>query len=389
MRLSYIQTILYFCFRQNNKEKAMAKFTYILIVTCAFALGGCQSVEELSIDYLVPADVSFPSSLKRVGIVDNMSSAPDNAIIADSTKNPFNKNELARQTKYFNGNPTTTTESLAEAVEKEKYFDEVVICDSALRSNDILPRESILSKTEVEYLTKKLDVDFIVSLENIQLSAVRKIHYLPEWGVYQGSVDVKVYPTVRIYLPNRNGPMVTIHPQDSIFWEKESRNKEQLPSLLISEKEMIEQASDFAGNVPVKHFIPYWKTAQRYYLTGNSSLMRDASVYAREKKWDKAIALWEEAYKQKKGKQKMFAAYNLALGYEMKDSIDMAEEWALKAQQEAIKIDKIGETYPKELIVPQIVPNYYATTSYLKELQERKDGLMKLNAQMDRFKNDF
>lgn len=367
----------------------MAKFRYILIVVCALVMGSCQSIEELSIDYLVPADVSFPPSLKRVGIVDNMPSAPENIIIADSTKGLFTKHELAKQTKYFNGNPTITTEALAGAVEKEKYFDEVVICDSALRSHDILPRESTLSKTEVENLIKKLDVDFIVSLENVQLSSVRRIHFLPEWGIYQGSVDVKVYPTVKIYLPSRNGPMVTIHPQDSIFWEQESRNKEQLHARLIDDKDMIKQASEFAGSVPVKHFIPYWKTVQRYYLIGNSSLMRDAAVYAREKKWDKAIALWEETYKSKKGKQKMYAAYNLALGYEMKDSLDIAEKWASKAQLEAMKIDKIGETYPKRLMIPQLVPNYFAATSYLKELQERKDGLMKLKVQMNRFKNDF
>ena len=38
----------------------------------------------------------------------------------------------------------------------------------------------------------------------------RKISYMPDWGVFLGTVDVKVYPTVRIYLPNRKGPMVTV-----------------------------------------------------------------------------------------------------------------------------------------------------------------------------------
>ena len=35
------------------------------------------------------------------------------------------------------------------------------------------------------------------------------------------------------------------------------------------------------------------------------------------------------------------------------------------------------------------VPNYFAVTRYLSELQERKEGMTRLNVQMERFKNDF
>ena len=49
--------------------------------------------------------------------------------------------------------------------------------------------------------------------------------------------------------------------------------------------------------------------------------MRDAAVFVREDNWDKAIELWKQTYeKKKKGKQKMYAAYNIALGYEMQNS---------------------------------------------------------------------
>lgn len=71
--------------------------------------------------------------------------------------------------------------------------------------------------------------------------------------------------------------------------------------------------------------------------------MRDAAVYAKEENWSKAVELWKQTYETKKGKQKMYAAYNTALGYEMQDSIDTALEWALKAQtlaREKSKTDK-------------------------------------------------
>ena len=85
-------------------------------------------------------------------------------------------------TKYFNGDGKIATESLAEALANENYFDEVIICDSALRAHDMIPRESTLSKEEVEKLTQSLDADFLIALENVQMRSIRKIEYLPEWG---------------------------------------------------------------------------------------------------------------------------------------------------------------------------------------------------------------
>ena len=202
-------------------------------------LCSCQSVEQLSIDYMLPAEVSFPATLKRVAVVNNMPNVPDNKLIITEEEQKKSENEVARLTNYYNGDAAITTESLAEALANENYFEEVVICDSALRSKDINPRESTLSRDEVLELTQNLDVDFLIALENIQMRSNRKISYMPDWGVFLGTVDVKVYPTVRIYLPNRKGPMVTINSNDSIFWEEAGNGEASVRSRLISEEDMV------------------------------------------------------------------------------------------------------------------------------------------------------
>lgn len=71
--------------------------------------------------------------------------------------------------------------------------------------------------------------------------------------------------------------------------------------------------------------------------------MRDAAVYARDKQWNTAIGLWKQTYATQKGKKKMQAAYNLAVGYEMQDSIAAALDWALKAQAEARIVDGVDK----------------------------------------------
>lgn len=372
---------------QTKKPKAMAKYSHPFILLLVFTLGSCQTIEELSIDYMLPAEISFPTELKRVAIVNNVSSTPDNKLIA--TKEAPKEFEISRAVAYHDGNAVTTTQSLAEAIAKENYFDEVVICDSVLRAADITPRENILSREEVESLTEKLDVDFIISLENLQLKATRVTRYLPQWACYQGTIDMKAFPTVRVYLPTRKGPMVTVSANDSIFWEELGNTEAYVRTRLLGDDKMLEEASEFAGIIPLKYLLPRWKTGKRHLYTGGSVQMRDAAIYVRENSWDKAFKLWEQAYQSTKNKKKqMCAALNIALYYEMQDSVQVAETWAIKAQELARKIDKIGESLPANIDLASI-PNYVMTSLYLAELKERKEGLSKLNMQMSRFNDDF
>lgn len=366
----------------------MRKYIFHSIYIACFLLSGCQSMEQLSIDYLVPADVNFPQELRRVAVVNNMPQRPDSTKIVHTQKEAAEEFDEILYTASYYGNSTLATEALAESLADQNYFDEVVICDSALRANDVLPQAKILSETHINHLTQSLDVDFIISLEDVRLDTERKVAYMPEWGVFYGTVDVKAYPTIKIYLPSRTVPMVTVNGCDSIFWEKAGNTKNYVSSHLIPEKEMINQASQFAGTIPIKHLLPYWKTARRYYFTGGSVNMRDAAIYAREKNWSEAIALWKQQYNTRKNKQKMYAAYNLALGYEMQDDIATACEWAQKAQEAACIVDGIDPNQPTRVNALD-VPNYVMTTLYLNELREREEGRARLNAQMQRFNNDF
>lgn len=365
----------------------MAKYLYSFILLSVFTFSSCGSMQELSIDYMLPADISFPSELKRVAIVNNTSSTPDNKLIpADNQKKP---NEISRATAYHDGNALTATQALAEAIAQENYFDEVIICDSALRAQDITPRENTLSQEEVQDLVYKLGADFIISLENLQMKAVRVIRYLPEWASYQGTIDMKVYPTVKIYLPTRKGPMVTVNSKDSIFWEEVGSTEAYVRSHLAGDSKMLDEASEFAGITPVKHILPYWKTGKRHLYTSGGVNMRDAAIHVREKSWDKAFNLWEQTHQSTKNKRlQMATAHNIAVCYEMQDSIAEAETWAIKAQELARKVEKIDEKNPENLDFFRI-PNYVMITLYIEELKVRKDGLAKLNIQMNRFNDDF
>lgn len=363
----------------------MAKPTYILVLLLILTVSSCQSLEQLSIDYMNPAEVSFPAVLRKVAIVNNTSSTPDNKLISEEKER--NEEDEMYAVAYSNGKANITVESLANAIAAQNYFDEVVICDSALRAKDLMPRENTLSMSEVDELTADLNVDFIISLENLQIKATKKISYFPLWNAYRGTVDAKVFPSIKVYIPGRKNPMVAINPNDSIFWEEFGSSPTQVLSRLINDTQIVDEASDFAGSMPVTYLLPYWKTAYRYIYSNGSVNMRDAAVYVREDNWDKAQKLWEQEYQtSKRDKKKMRAAFNLAVCYEMTDSLEKAVKWAKEAKELAKKVDK---TDKKEKLNEDTASNYVLTTAYLIKLKERMGGLARLREQMDRFKDDF
>lgn len=338
---------------------------------------------------MVPGEASFPPSLRRVAVVNNMPHTPETGLQpeeVDTLQTPY---EVARKTEFYTGNDTVATEALAEALADGNYFDQVIICDSALRAHDRTPRESLLSAEEVDALTHELGADFLIALENVQLRVTSRLHFFPEININYGTVDIKTYTTCRIYLPGRRGAIGTIRCTDSIFWEEPDlpAAKTQLP--LIPQNELIEFASDFAGSRPVDYLLPHWKTAARYLFTGGNVDMRDAAVYVREQNWPAAIELWQHLYEKKKGKQKVYAAYNIALGYEMQDSIQMAVTWAEKAVQasQAIVLRHVEGKGNNEDDFSRF-SHYTLAYKYLQELQERLKNMAFIKAQMQRFENE-
>ncbi len=57
----------------------MTKYHYCLLLMGGLLLGGCQSVEQLSIDYMLPAEVSFPAILSTRWMGGNLSLSRENA----------------------------------------------------------------------------------------------------------------------------------------------------------------------------------------------------------------------------------------------------------------------------------------------------------------------
>jgi tetratricopeptide (TPR) repeat protein len=137
----------------------------------------------------------------------------------------------------------------------------------------------------------------------------------------------------------------------------------------------------------VKSLLPHWTTTERTYFTNGNIKMRDGVVYAREGQWDKAAELWQQAYSSSKSaKKQCYAAYNLALAYEMQDNIEEAFKWITTALEKAATADKVHLTEAEDAYTSGRYPvRFMLSHAYYKELEKRHANIPLLKAQLNRF----
>ena len=276
------------------------KITVLLLVLCLFS--ACTTLQTISFERLQAADVSYPDQVRTVGVINYA---------------PQDKQERDSILGLWNGDGMVTVESLAREIAATDYFNQVVVCDSALRPVG-MGNEEILPMSQADSLIQALGVDMLFAVEQVRIELKEGSLFHTELMVDVPAVDGVITPLVRAYVSGRSAPLFSISKTDTICWVVS-------PELTFGQ--IMQEASDFAATLPVSYLLPHWKEMNRYYFDGGNMEMRDAGVYIREQNWEGAAALWQKLYDGRKGKVKMRAAYNLALNYELQGDYERAKEY--------------------------------------------------------------
>lgn len=322
---------------------------YAVALMCC--LVSCSSIQTLTFDQLSPATISFPERVRNVAVVNNM------PVIPEAKRTILTLGEM-------NGNGKKSAEMLASALADSKYFNQVMICDSALNETDLAKRR-ILSSQEVMQLAEELDADIVFSLDLVNIQTERDEIFYPglqgSWSV----IKAKITPVLSLYIPGREEPMNVITKTDSLQWDA---------SMAPSDRQMQEEAASFSAYMLTQMLVPYWQQAERLYYDGGCVEMRDAAVCVRENDWQGAYDLWHSLYEQTRSKKlKVRSAINLALASEMQGDVMQAEKWLKEVE------DKIVSGSDED-----VVWKFYAG-----QLAKRIKEFPHLNSQMSRFGNNF
>lgn len=338
------------------KNHVIMKNILYLVLCMAFVaiFTSCKTINTLYFDQLEAGNISFPEEVRRVGVINNM------PIIMGGEK------ELSRTAGVLEGNGKVAAETLAQEIAATGYFDEVVICDSALcdlkvslKNHQGVRKEwkgNVLSREEANKWLDELGVDMLLSIERIQIELKENTMQ----GYLTPVLDGAISTVLRAYVFNRDKPIFRVNKQDTIFWE---------PNPALTFTRIVKESSEFAASILVPYLLPSWKETARNYFDGGSVEMRDAGVYVREHNWEEAYLLWKKVYDTKKGQQKMRAAYNIALYYEMQGDFERAKEY-------------IGVA--SELLKPETVDGV-VVRAYQIQLNSLEKKYQQLNIQMKRF----
>lgn len=323
---------------------------FIIVFSLVGLLTSCVTVGTLSYDRLQAADVNFPEQVRSIGIVNNM---PPSGVVN------------SRSADVLEGDGKVMAESFAQAIAATDYFDRVVVCDSSLCTPASLEAGvKGLLPAQVDSLTQALGVDMLFSLNRVAIELKENSFFVPGLPAPVSVIDGIITPVVQVYVSGRNAPLFSISKTDSIYWEVS-------PSLSV--EKVVNESSEFAAGIPMKHLLPYWEEVSRYYYSGGDVNMRDAAVFIQEGDWESAFELWQQTYSQKKGAPKMRAAYNMALYYEMHNQFEQAET----CLSEALQLVKEGSAEQQMMEL------------YRLQLQSLTASSGKLQMQMKRFENNF
>ena len=331
----------------------MKKYIYLIGLLLSAFFTSCGSVSVLTYDQLCPADLSFPSGIRQVGVVNN--SAP-------RAVKPSGDLILG----VFQGEGTALSEALATNLADSKFFDQVIICDSALQDMGTDPiADPELSVDKVNLLTTDLGVDLLISIEALWVQTSKKKIQYPGWDIPIDALQATATPLVRIYLPGKAHPLYTMTPSDSIFCDLGAP---------LSEKIILDEVTKMMADKVTNYLVPTWKQVERPYFTGGGIEMRDAAVCINEGNWQEAQNYWKSFYDRlKKGNMKARVSYNIALSYEMLGDLEEALKWIHQSAEYAK-----ANTQEEQLI-----------KHYSHALTRRIQEMVSLNSQMNRFNNNF
>lgn len=332
---------------------------FFLVTILAYS---CTVYKEYPIEVYTPGEIAVPPSAQNVAIVYR------NFKYEGDTLQHFYKDDY--QLKRARKDPkdldsilvSICMNELAKNLKSQNTFNEIRIFPEIFEPHKG-KRLPSLNFGLIDKLTESTQTDLLISLETYS-------YFYSEYSETQDlptqSNEVVTAAVWAVYNPYNNQLIERKTMIDTIFWNRYDdagnyQRKSKLPPRLTA----LKIASQMVGENYSKRFFASWETVERLYSVPPLPDFSAADEYIQKGEWDNAIMLWKRYADDKNGRMAINARYNIALGYEMKDDIELAERWLAAAHQ-------IAKDYNSRDDLKMIV-------AYQKILAKRKKDISRLN----------
>lgn len=349
----------------------MKKLSFFAIVVFSILfLSSCAGIQYMTIETREPAQVTLPTGVRSVLVVNNVVQQPDE--IGHNIKR-LGKNQIDRTKASADSVAIFYTEALSQFLGEEDYFDAVKYYQKPLRTDEDFWQEVPITPETMNELRTSTTTDAIISLDKLVLQTNWNDFFQQE-GYNYASMTGKIHSVIRVYLPSMEGKIPVVQFTDSMKWEGyDIRDGRAYADLIIpSQEEAMKQLAVFSAEKMTKVFSPHWENQDRWYYTQMSSKMREGEMFAKSNQWLSAIEKWKESYGKEKSKlNQAKAAHNIALGYEMLDDMNSAYEWATTAADLFQQSTTTGSLERRRSVL------------FKNEIERRRDTSNKLNMQVN------
>ncbi len=311
----------------------MNRSSLLFIVTLAL-FSACTVYKEYPIEVYKPGEVNISPDAPYVALIYLNFKYPGDTL-QHYYKNDFELYRAKNDPEDLDSIMVTAClNELAKNLKNNSSFEQVKVFPYSSfdpHTADHLPE---LPQQLVEQLTSSTGSDVLISLETFSyffanypedanIPASNEVITAAVWGIYDAAQEQLLERKTFI---------------DTVFWNGyDNQGNYQKGYRPPPRLKALEIASALAGENYAKRFHASWQTVERMYSVPPLPDFSDAAYFFEEGKWDKAIALWKKYAGGDNGKLAIYARYNLALGYEMKDDIDLAARWLKAAYNQARK----------------------------------------------------
>ena len=328
----------------------------LLFIFATVILSACETTSFISLEVQRPAEVNFFAPVKKIVVVDNAVSQPNNFghLVYAFQKNQDNLSFDAEAFRRLFVN---------NLVQKLKSDNKIPVSSSRIYSSKTYKDSKALESSEVKEIASSTGADVIISVDNSLIASLYRLNYVHDENLYRLTFDASHSTVLNVFEQVGDSILMNkvIH-KDSLYWEAFDYSSEAVILRFPDKKICMEDLINHSVESLCKKLFSNKEIVQRTLYGKGISNMLDATRYAKQNKWTEASCIWEYEYEiTKNNRLKGFCAANLALYNEVIDQFDQASYWANVAKGNFQKDDK-----------SRINSDDKSMELYVKDLKQRK-----------------
>jgi hypothetical protein len=333
----------------SSKTSILSGFLILVL----FGINACTSVKPLSIDVLKPAGVTIPPGINSVKVV-NQSNIVNNGRLS------VQMNVLTKEEMPPDIDSTVSSQLVAGFYNYMSYSPRFEMKPPLYRP--VYSNKTALEKLNplmVQFICDTAKCDGLVTIDYFRLTDSIDA-YLTDQGYY-AYFDLYNKSLWRFY-SGRTGEMVDEYfLYDTIFWDNTSYDQYSVFDKFPPPVDAARQSAFSAGTQYAARVAPEWITVNRFYYDISLKEIKRTRQLIADNHWDQTIGIWETLLNGQNQKLASKAAFNIAIAYEVMDSLEKALSWA----------EKSNDLYYR-----------HATLNYIELLQKRITDKAKLEKQL-------